>query len=95
MSGQEADSVRLSIWISGLVQGVGMRWWVREEAIARTLTGSATNQLDGTVEVIVEGDRSACTQLLERLDARDTPGRIRNVTHRWGPATGLQGFCFG
>lgn len=94
-SGQGADAVRLSIWITGMVQGVGMRWWIREEATARGLTGSATNQFDGTVEVIIEGDRTACAQLLERLDRRDTPGRIRNVTHRWGLVTGLQGFRFG
>ena len=55
-----ADSaVRLTVWLTGDVQGVGMRWWVRARALELGLVGSAANRPDGRVEVIAEGSRPA------------------------------------
>jgi len=45
--------------ISGRVQGVGFRYSTRLEAIRLKLTGSATNLVDGKVEVIVCGNPDA------------------------------------
>ncbi|MDR3522972.1 MAG: acylphosphatase [Acetobacteraceae bacterium] len=41
--------------ISGRVQGVGYRAWLRAEAEARGLRGWVRNRLDGTVEALLAG----------------------------------------
>jgi acylphosphatase len=53
----------LHVRISGRVQGVGFRWFVREEARRLGLSGWVTNLPGGDVEVQAGGERSS----LERL----------------------------
>ena len=38
--------------VRGDVQGVGFRWWARDQLGRLGLTGSATNLMDGSVEVV-------------------------------------------
>jgi acylphosphatase len=99
-------SERITIWVRGRVQGVGFRWWTRSRALELGLAGSAANLDDGRVEVIAEGPRVRCEQLLELLredPPRDPPvdaprswfrrpGRVAAVTHRWSAARGATGF---
>ena len=42
--------------VSGLVQGVGFRWFVREQARARGLAGFVLNTSDGLVVAEVRGN---------------------------------------
>lgn len=72
--------------VSGRVQGVGFRYWVRQEAASLGLTGSATNLPDGRVEVIAEGPREACEALLADLRSAGTPGHVEDVTASWSTA---------
>jgi acylphosphatase len=89
----EEDLVRLTAWVRGHVQGVGFRWWVRSRALELGLYGSATNLIDGRVEVVAEGPRRNCEQLLEQLRGSATPGRVFGVTERWTTPRGdLTGF---
>lgn len=83
-----SESVRLTAWVHGRVQGVGFRFWTQEQAVRLGLAGSATNLPDGTVEVIAEGPREACADLLAALRGPMTPGRVRRVVERWGNAQG-------
>ena len=53
--------------VSGLVQGVGFRWFVARHARALNLTGYARNLPDGRVEVVVSGDETAAITRLEGL----------------------------
>ena len=46
---------RLHVLATGLVQGVGFRWFVRETARRLDLAGWVLNQPDGRVEVMAEG----------------------------------------
>lgn len=84
--------VRLSAFVKGRVQGVGFRWWVRARALELGLSGSATNLADGRVEVVAEGPRETCEQLLALLRGGGTPGRVDFVAERWGTARGESGF---
>jgi acylphosphatase len=87
------ERVRLTAWARGRVQGVGFRWWVRSRALELGLTGSASNLVDGRVEVIAEGPRKACEELLDLLRGGTTPGRVTGVAERWTePRGGLHGF---
>ncbi|MFD0691238.1 acylphosphatase [Actinomadura fibrosa] len=101
----EDETVRLTAWVRGHVQGVGFRWWVRSRALELGLTGSAANLPDGRVEVVAEGPRGKAERLLELLDggaARGRalpagvparPGRVTGVAERWSePRGGASGF---
>ncbi len=82
-AGEVGSRVRLTAWVRGRVQGVGFRWWVRAHALELGLAGSATNLPDGRVEVVAEGPRSACAQLLAVLRGSGAPGHVAGVTARW------------
>lgn len=43
------------MWVSGRVQGVGFRWFVRRAALGLGLTGQVRNLPDGRVEVEFTG----------------------------------------
>ncbi|TFV99674.1 acylphosphatase [Leifsonia flava] len=45
--------------VHGGVQGVGFRWFAREEAARLCITGWIRNRDDGTVEAVVDGDDAA------------------------------------
>lgn len=89
----EQDSVRLTAWVSGRVQGVGFRWWTRCRALELGLVGSARNLDDGRVRVLAEGSESHCQQLLGLLRSTSSPGRVDHVVEHWSAAQGgLEGF---
>lgn len=85
--------MRLTAWVHGRVQGVGFRWWTRSQALELGLTGSAGNLADGRVEVVAEGPRDSCLELLGRLRSGRTPGSVSTVVERFDvPRGGLAGF---
>lgn len=66
--------------ISGLVQGVGFRFFVREAAAREGLAGSVRNLVAGAVEARAEGDQDALDRF-ERALHRGPPGaRVDCVT---------------
>jgi acylphosphatase len=89
----EPKPVRVTIWLSGRVQGVGMRWWVRARALELGLAGHAANLADGRVEIVVEGSPGGCLALLELV--REEPGshgrsgHVSGVTYRDSEPRGL------
>ncbi|MEV5510966.1 acylphosphatase [Streptomyces orinoci] len=88
------ENVRLTAWVRGQVQGVGFRWFTRENALRiGELIGFASNLADGRVQVVAEGPRAGCEQLLDWLRTGDTPGRVDGVTEIWAvPRGGYDGF---
>ena len=78
--------------VSGHVQGVGYRWFVRELASAAGLTGSATNLPDGRVEVVVEGPEDAVAALVAALDGPRAPGSVSRVDSHHAAVQGSTGF---
>lgn len=84
--------MRVTAWVHGRVQGVGFRWWTRSRALELGLTGHAANLPDGRVEVVAEGSRAACEELLTALRSGSTPGQVKRVIERFGDARGVAGF---
>ena len=62
---------RLEALVYGRVQGVGFRWWVRNQAARLNLQGWVANETSGSVHVVAEGDSTALDQLAAEL--RDGP----------------------
>jgi len=90
------ETVRMTAWAHGRVQGVGFRWYTRSRALELGLVGTATNTYDGRVEVIAEGPRSACDALLDWLRGDSTPGHVTDVEVLFGEARGrFDGFDTG
>ena len=88
-----ASEIRLTAWVHGHVQGVGFRWWTRSRALELGLTGYAANKPDGRVQVVAQGSREACEQLLDLLNGGDTPGQVDKVISDWfEPADAIAGF---
>ncbi|MEU4891792.1 acylphosphatase [Streptomyces sp. NPDC044780] len=83
------ERVRLTVWVRGRVQGVGFRWYTRANALRiGGLVGFASNLADGRVQVVAEGPRAECEQLLEWLRDGDTPGRVEGITEIWDTPRG-------
>ena len=87
---------RLVALVSGDVQGVGFRWWVRGEARELGLAGSAENLADGRVRVIMEGADDVVGEMLARLEEQPSayrrPGHVDNVAWEWEEPAGESGF---
>jgi acylphosphatase len=85
-------TTRVVALVSGHVQGVGYRWFVRGLASAAGLAGSARNLPDGRVEVVVEGADDAVRSLVAGLEGADAPGSVTRVDVRDDVAQGVHGF---
>ena len=91
--GSEHASQRLDAKIHGRVQGVGFRYFVRQEATALGVSGWVSNQSDGSVRVVAEGSRSALEDLLDALESGPRGARVDHVDAHWGDARGdVRGF---
>jgi acylphosphatase len=76
MSGGQALRIR----VSGRVQGVGFRWFVRQAAgEAGGLTGRVRNLADGRVEVEVAGDGSQLEAFRARLRQGPPGARVTGL----------------
>jgi len=67
--------VRVRLLVSGRVQGVGFRWFVREAARRHRLAGWVRNRPDGGVEIEISGNDGAYREFLETV--RDGPPGAR------------------
>jgi acylphosphatase len=78
--------------VDGQVQGVGYRWFVRQTATARGVSGSATNLPDGRVEVVLEGPGDDVRAVLAELSGPRAPGHVSDVQQRDDVVQGVPGF---
>jgi acylphosphatase len=78
---------RLSATVSGVVQGVGFRYWTRAQADLLGLGGTAVNSPDGTVRITAEGPRPSLERLVALLRS-EAPGRVDRVDTSYSAATG-------
>lgn len=58
---------QLRIIVTGNVQGVGFRSFARFQAQKRGLNGFAQNTLDGNVEIVIQGNESACDSFAKAI----------------------------
>ena len=65
----------LQLRIRGVVQGVGYRWAMAQEARRLGVAGWVRNRHDGSVEVVAEGPRPALDTLLAYC-AKGPPGAV-------------------
>lgn len=72
--------------VSGRVQGVGFRWFVREHAQALQLAGWVRNTADGDVEIAASGDASLLEALQVAVSRGPAAARVERVVLELPPA---------
>jgi len=82
------ESARVEVVIRGVVQGVGYRYFTRQEATRLGVNGWVANRPDGAVDVVAEGDRAILDELLDRLAVGPPGAVVRDVDVAWRDATG-------
>ncbi|MFN8574914.1 MAG: acylphosphatase [Gemmatimonadaceae bacterium] len=65
--------------VEGRVQGVGFRWYVRENARRHGLSGWVRNLTDGSVELIADGPAETLAQFVERVRIGPAGASVRNL----------------
>jgi len=78
---------RITVLVSGHVQGVGYRNFTRKKALELGLSGYAENLPDGRVEVVAELEH-----LLHHLRQGPRGAKVEHLDVQWSEATGLRGF---
>ena len=71
---------QLHVRIAGRVQGVGFRWFVREEARRLGLSGWVTNLPSGDVEVAAGGEATSLDRLRRALEVGPTGAGVTSVS---------------
>ncbi|MGM0499409.1 MAG: acylphosphatase [Bacillota bacterium] len=74
-----AEEVQKHIFISGKVQGVGFRAFIRREAAVLNIRGWAKNLIDGRVEAVIQGDKNKVAQMIEKLKEGPSYARVDNL----------------
>jgi len=85
--------VRLQVFYSGRVQGVGFRYTVKSLAPGYEVTGAVRNLPDGRVELLAEGERAELEALQQAVRESGLQRFIENEHSTWSPAQGgFRGF---
>ena len=75
------DIKRVHVIVEGRVQGVFFRAFTRDEAVKFGLTGWVRNRSDGSVEAIVEGEKSAVGKMLQWFQQGSPHSIVDKVHH--------------
>ncbi len=79
---------RAELKIYGRVQGVFFRDTCRREAQKLNLSGLVRNELDGTVQIIAEGEETNLQELIEWCKDGPEHAEVEKVEAEWREATG-------
>lgn len=80
-------NVSAHIVISGMVQGVGFRYYAYSNAVSLGLKGFVRNIPNGNVELKVEGERSLIEEMIKELRVGPRAARVSDVHVTWGTGT--------
>ena len=75
--------MRAHIVVSGMVQGVGYRYFVCKNARKLELTGWVKNLMSGEVEIEVEGPKGLVESFIQDLWTGNAWATVRNVEVNW------------
>ncbi len=70
---------RVGLTATGMVQGVGFRFFVQHAAQARRLTGYVKNQYDGSVQIEIQGPEEKVRAFLQVMGLGPRLGRIDHL----------------
>ncbi len=74
---------RAQITVTGLVQGVGFRWFVQKRAAELSLRGFVKNLDNGDVYAEAEGEKDIVEALIEKIKKGPSFSRVKDVRITW------------
>jgi acylphosphatase len=80
--------ISAQIIVSGIVQGVGYRYFVLRLARKMELTGWVRNLPTGEVEIAIEGLKGLIESFIAELRTGNPYATVRNIDVQWGKYTG-------
>lgn len=89
---QNSKILRIHVWISGQVQGVGYRLSTLSEARQRHLHGWVKNLPDGRVEAVFEGTPTNIEEIIKWCRQGPPTAIPETVEIEFEEVEGLQGF---
>ena len=75
--------MKAEIRVQGVVQGVGYRFFVLNQAGLYDIRGYVRNVPDGTVEVVAEGDKGIIKDFIDRLRIGPVSAHVTGVKVKW------------
>ena len=73
------EKVRIHVYISGRVQGVGFRASTRRKAKQTNVKGWVKNLFDGRVEAIFAGDKENVQKMIDYVKVGPSMARVEDV----------------
>ena len=81
---------RVHVRVTGVVQGVGFRFFVCRAARKMGLVGYVRNRPDGSVELEAEGESSCVSALVDSVGSGPPGARVGNTSVRSRPVEGSE-----
>ena len=75
--------MQAKIYISGFVQGIGFRGFVKSNARKLGLKGWVCNADDGRVEVLAQGPKETITKLIKLCEKGPFLSEVKSVQVEW------------
>ncbi len=82
----------IKIYITGIVQGVFFRGFIKEEADKLNVRGFVRNLEDGRVEIIAEGKDENVIEMLKKCKQGPAQAEVKGVEYEEIKHQGLEGF---
>lgn len=83
-----SSAARLTLSVTGLVQGVNFRWFTQRRGSELGLTGWVRNCPDSSVEIVAEGKRDVLDRLLDAVRTGPSGAVVENVEAHWSTPSG-------
>ncbi|HEY3283546.1 MAG TPA: acylphosphatase [Armatimonadota bacterium] len=81
----DQEQRRAHVWVSGRVQGVGYRDFVRGAAVGLELSGWVRNLSDGRVEALAQGPTGRVQWWLSQLKEGPIMAHVDGLELEWEP----------
>ncbi|MCU0541788.1 MAG: acylphosphatase [Oscillatoriaceae cyanobacterium Prado104] len=88
----QSSPVRVRVFVSGLVQGVGYRYSTVDRAKYLGLTGWVRNLPDGRVEAVFEGDRKVVESAIDWCRRGPSGAKVSDVVWEYEAPQGDRTF---
>ena len=76
---ESEEVIRKAVTVSGRVQGVGFRYFVRQEARALNVTGWVMNLRDGTVTMEIQSTPDILANLIARIQKGNGASKVTGL----------------
>jgi len=85
---EQAEILRVHVWVQGRVQAVGFRAFVQQNALQIGVTGWVRNVGYNTVEAVAEGTKGQVEEFLQTVKRGPIGSRVDESREEWEQVTG-------